>query len=62
MIIGNGQIAKEFKKKKSLFKNEIIFASGNANSKNKKEIEFKREINLLKSTLKEYKKKKIILF
>ncbi|MDB3877217.1 hypothetical protein N9316_04510 [Candidatus Pelagibacter ubique] len=62
MIIGNGQIAKEFKKKKSLFKNEIIFASGNANSKNKKEIEFKREINLLKSTLKEYKKKKLFYF
>lgn len=62
MIIGNGQIAKAFKKKKNLFKNEIIFASGNANSKNKKEVEFKREVNLLKRTLKKNQKKKLFYF
>ena len=35
MIIGNGLIAKSFKKKKNYFKNVIIFASGVSNSKNK---------------------------
>ena len=32
MIIGNGLIAKSFKKEKNYFKNVIIFASGVSNS------------------------------
>ena len=62
MIIGNGQIARAFKRKKILFKNEIIFASGYANSKNQKKIEFKREIDLLQNILKKNKKKKLFYF
>jgi len=60
MIIGNGLIAKSFKKKKNYFKNVIIFASGVSNSKNKNLKEFKREEKLVKKLLK--KKKKIIYF
>jgi hypothetical protein len=60
MIIGNGLIAKSFKKEKNYFKNVIIFASGVSNSKNTNLKEFKREEKLVKKLLK--KKKKIYIF
>jgi hypothetical protein len=60
MIIGNGLIAKSFKKKKNYFKNVIIFASGVSNSKNTNLKEFKREEKLVKKLLK--KKKKNYIF
>ena len=61
MIIGNGLVAKSFKKKSNFFKNVIIFASGLADSKNKNSNQFQREEKLLKKYLK-IKKKKLIYF
>jgi|LakMenE18May11ns_1017448.scaffolds.fasta_scaffold9955346_6 hypothetical protein len=61
MIIGNGLIAKSFKKKYS-YKNEIIFASGYANSRNKKKSKFSKEIKLLNKIIKKYHRKKIFYF
>ena len=61
MIIGNGLIAKSFKKKSKFFKNIIIFASGLSNSKNSNKLEFQRERRLLKKYLK-IKTKKLIYF
>ena len=51
MIIGNGLIAKEFKKKNYFHKNKIIFASGVSNSNNIKIRDFNREIFLIKKIL-----------
>lgn len=61
MIIGNGLLAKSFKRHEKSFKNTIIFASGLANSKNINKKEFKREENLLKKFL-NIKKEKLIYF
>ena len=61
MIIGNGLVAKSFKKEKKFFKNIIVFASGLANSKNINKKEFVREKKLLKKFL-NIKKKKLIYF
>ena len=62
MIVGNGQIAKAFKKRKNSYSKDVIFASGLANSQNKKDSEFKREINLLKKTLDKNKQKRMFYF
>ena len=61
MIIGNGLVAKSFKREKKFFKNIIVFASGLANSKNINKKEFVREKKLLKKFL-NIKKKKLIYF
>jgi nucleoside-diphosphate-sugar epimerase len=61
MIIGSGLIAKSFIN----FKNQddkIIFASGVSNSLEENDLEYQREINLLKSVLKKNSNKKIIYF
>jgi len=61
MIIGNGLIAKNFFN----FKNQddkIIFASGVSNSLEENDLEYQREINLLKKTLEKNSDKKIIYF
>lgn len=61
MIIGNGLIAKSFVN----FKNQddkIIFASGVSNSLEQNDLEYQREINLLKNTLRKNNDKKIIYF
>ena len=55
MIIGNGLIAKVFKKEKKYFKNIDVFASGVSNSQNKNIREFKREKKLINKHLKEKK-------
>ena len=62
MIIGNGLIAKSFKKEKNYFKNVIIFASGVSNSKNTNFKDFQREKKLVKNFLKKKKEKKFIYF
>lgn len=62
MIIGNGLIAKSFKKEKNYFKNVIIFASGVSNSKNINFKEFKREKKLVIKLLKKKKNKIFIYF
>jgi nucleoside-diphosphate-sugar epimerase len=61
VIIGNGLVAKSFKKEKKFFGNIIVFASGLANSKNINKKEFVREKKLLKKFL-NIKKKKLIYF
>jgi len=61
VIIGNGLVAKSFKREKKFFKNIIVFASGLANSKNINNKEFDREKKLLKKFL-NIKKKKLIYF
>jgi dTDP-4-dehydrorhamnose reductase len=61
VIIGNGLVAKSFKREKKFFKNIIVFASGLANSKNINKKEFVREKKLLKKFL-NIKKKKLIYF
>ena len=52
MIIGNGFLAKAFKKKFSKEKKIVIFASGVSNSKEKDKKRFRREIKLLKKFIK----------
>ena len=60
-IIGNGLIAKAFKK--NYFNNDcIIFASGVSNSKNDNNLDFYREINLIEEALNKFKNKHIIYF
>jgi len=61
MIIGNGMIAKAFVSYKN---NDIvcIFASGVSNSREVNELEFKRELDLLKKIIKENKNKTLVYF
>ena len=56
MIIGNGLIAKSFKKYKKYFKDVIIFASGTANSKSADLLQFQRENKIINEFIKEKKK------
>lgn len=56
MIIGNGLLAKSFKKYRKSFTDVIIFASGLANSKNTNQKEFLREKKLLKKFFNNEKK------
>lgn len=60
-IIGNGLIAKAFRKNK-VNDDIVIIASGVSNSKEDKECEFLREEQLIKDVLLEYRMKKIIYF
>ncbi|MDK9694693.1 MAG: NAD(P)-dependent oxidoreductase, partial [Sulfurimonas sp.] len=60
MIVGSGQLAKEFEK--SEHGDVVIFASGVSNSTCKDENEFIREKNLLESMLNSNKEKKIVYF
>lgn len=53
MIIGNGLIAKSFKKYKKYFKDIIIFASGAANSKSTDLLQFQRENKIINKFIKE---------
>lgn len=62
MIIGNGLIAKSFKKEKFFFKDVIIFASGISNSKNIDLYEFQKEMDLIKKILKKKNTEKFIYF
>jgi len=62
MVIGNGSIAKVFKKE---FENDdkiIIFASGVSNSNEKNLSEYQRETILLQNTLTKFPEKKIVYF
>jgi nucleoside-diphosphate-sugar epimerase len=61
MIIGSGLIAKSFVNFKNQ-DNKIIFASGVSNSLEENDLEYQREINLLKNILKKNNDKKIIYF
>jgi hypothetical protein len=61
MVIGNGLLAKTFKKYNNI-NDIIIFASGVSNSKEIDDHEFDREFNLLKSVLDFGKTKKLIYF
>ncbi len=47
MIVGNGLIAKEFKKNESLYSDYIIFASGVSNSSTTSSAECERELSLI---------------
>ena len=60
-IIGNGLISKAFKKT-NFNNNFIVFASGVSNSRNKNDLNFQKEFNLLKETLNKFKYKHIIYF
>jgi nucleoside-diphosphate-sugar epimerase len=61
MVIGNGLIAKKFS---PYINNEkiVIFASGVSNSKDANESDFKREMELLKSTIENNSKKLLVYF
>lgn len=56
MIIGNGLIANAFKQNTESLENCIIFASGVSNSSTSDELEYSRELNLIKSFEKTDKK------
>jgi len=61
MVIGNGLIANQFKS----YNNDediLIFASGVSNSSEVNDIEFLRELNLLKEMISKYKSAKFIYF
>jgi hypothetical protein len=61
IVVGNGLLAKEFKK--ILISNDIVvFASGVSNSKELEQEPFDREELLLRETIKKYKNKKILYF
>lgn len=47
MIVGNGLIASAFKKNSHYFKKHIVFASGVSNSGSVKDLEFRREFDLI---------------
>lgn len=61
MIIGNGLIAKSFINLKNQ-DDKIIFASGVSNSLEENDLEYQREITLLKNIIKNYNNKKLIYF
>ncbi|WP_267405604.1 MULTISPECIES: NAD(P)-dependent oxidoreductase [unclassified Chryseobacterium] len=60
MIIGNGILANAFRSFDD--ENIIFFASGVSNSLETKASEFKRELDLLNSTIEKYPNKKLIYF
>ena len=61
MVIGNGLIANQFKSYNN-DENILIFASGVSNSSEVNDIEFLRELNLLKEMISKYKSAKFIYF
>jgi UDP-2-acetamido-2,6-beta-L-arabino-hexul-4-ose reductase len=61
MVVGNGMIAKEFIDYKNQ-RDVIVFASGVSDSNEINESEFKREEDLLTSTISKYMNKKFIYF
>ena len=61
MVIGNGLIANQFKSYNN-DENILIFASGVSNSSEVNDIEFIRELNLLKEMMGKYKSAKFIYF
>ena len=62
MIIGNGLIGSTLRRLFKEHEDLLIFTSGVSNSKEKREEEYEREINLLKQSIKDHKNKKLIYF
>lgn len=62
IVIGKGLIAKTFEKIEYIDSNCIIFASGVSNSNENNELEFNKEVSLLKNTINNLSDKKLIYF
>ncbi len=60
-IIGNGLIAKAFQDF-NFTRNCVIFASGVSDSADENNLNFEREFNLLESTIKNFKNKRLVYF
>lgn len=62
MIVGSGLIANAFKQATFTHENLIIFAAGVSNSREERDQEYQRELNLLKDITSKHKDKRLVYF